>query len=88
MYSVVNQSVLNITRAPVGGTEGWGPLATIPHLSQNVTVLPSFFTLTPVEQVKKLVKLMMRARIDVTAAFEQKYVDAIDLIHTHRRLGP
>ena len=88
MYSVVNQSVLNITRAPVGGTESWGSLAGIPHLSQNVTVLPSFFTLSPVDQVKKLVSLMMRARTDVSAAFEPKYVDALDKIHTHRKLGP
>jgi hypothetical protein len=88
MYSVVNQHPLTITRVAAGGTEGWGSLVSIPHLTRTVNVLPSFFALSRADQVKHLVQLMVHARSDISSAFEAKYVSAIDLIHTHRRLGP
>ena len=85
MYKVVNQRKLTVTR---GATESWGSQVAIPHLTQAVTVKASFFGLSQVEQVKHLVRLMARARSDISAGFEEKYVKALDLIHTHRRLGP
>ncbi len=88
MYDVVNQRVLTVTRAAAGGAESWGSRAALPRLAQAVTVAPTFFGLTAVEQIKHLVRLMMRARSDVSASYEAKYVNALDLIRLHRRLGP
>ena len=85
MYDSVNHKALTVTR---GATESWGSQVAIPHLTQAVSVKASFFGLSQVEQVKHLVRLMARARSDISAGFEEKYVKALDLIHTHRRLGP
>jgi hypothetical protein len=49
---------------------------------------PSFFGASQVEQVRRLVAAMVRAHSDISLSFEPKYVDAIDRIHVHRRLGP
>jgi hypothetical protein len=88
MYDVVNYRVLTVTRTAAGGAESWGSQTALPRLNQSVTVAPTFFALTPVEQVRHLVRLMARARTDITSTFEEKYVDALDLIRRHRRLGP
>lgn len=37
---------------------------------------------------KRLVKLMLRGCSDVSGAYEDKYLHAIDLIRKHRGLGP
>ncbi|HUG24228.1 DUF4157 domain-containing protein [Piscinibacter sp.] len=88
MYGAINQRPLAITRGPPGSGESWGSSITGPRLTQTVTVSNTFFTLTRVNQVKRLVRLMARAHLDITPAFEDKYVEALDLIHTHRSLGP
>lgn len=88
MYDTVNQHALTITRAAVGGSESWGSQVALPRLTRAVTVAPSFFGLSQVDQVKHLVALMVRARSDISLSFESKYVDAIDRIRIHRRLGP
>lgn len=88
MYDAVHFKVLTVTRAPAGGAESWGRQTALPRLDRNITVAPSFFSLSAVDQVKRLVALMARARTDISGAYEAKYVDAIDRIRTHRRLGP
>jgi len=88
MYGAINQRPLTVTRGPAGSTDEWGRGITGPRLTQTVTVSSTFFTLSRVNQVKRLAKLMAHAHLDIGASFEDKYVDAIDRIHTHRRLGP
>jgi len=88
MYGAINQRALTITRGPPGSGESWGSSITGPRLTQTVTVSNTFFTLTRVNQVKRLVRLMAQAHLDITSAYEDKYVEALDLIHTHRSLGP
>ncbi len=88
MYDTVNHHALTITRAPAGGSESWGSQVALPRLTRVVTVAPTFFGLSQVDQVKHLVGLMVRARTDISSSFESKYVDAIDRIRIHRTLGP
>jgi hypothetical protein len=86
MYAAINHQQLTITRAPAGTTEAWGSSAGV--LGQTVKVSDPFFALSKVNQVKRLVKLMARARLDISFGFEDKYVDALDRIRTKRGLGP
>ena len=86
MYSAVNQQPLTLTRVAPGTVEAWGSSGGV--LAQNFRVADAFFTLSRVDQVKRLVKLMARARTDISFDFEDKYVAAIDLIRKHRKLGP
>jgi hypothetical protein len=86
MYTAVNQTPLTLTRVPPGTTEAWGSAGGV--LGQTVSVSDAFFTWSKVDQVKRLVKLMARARTDISLDFEDKYVTAIDLIRKKRSLGP
>jgi hypothetical protein len=88
MYNVINQRVLTVTRSAAAGTESWGSQASLPLMTRSLVVAPTFFALSTLEQVRHLVRLMARARSDISAAFEEKYVNALDLIRQHRRLGP
>ena len=88
LYAAINQRPLTVTRGGAGSFDNWGMSITRPYLTQAVTVSPTFFTLSRVEQVKRLALLMVRSHLDISVGFESKYVHALDLIHTHRRLGP
>ena len=88
MYNAVDWQVLTVTKgAP--GSDAWGSHgASLPRLDQTATVGPAFFGMSPVDQVKHLILLMARAMHGISSAFESKYVNAMDAIHTHRTLGP
>lgn len=88
MYRVVNQRVVNVRRVPAGGGEEWGSQKALPRMTQDVKVGPDFFAKGQVDQVKRLVALMVHARADISFAFEAKYVALMDLIRIHRTLGP
>ena len=88
LYSSVNRRAITITRGPAGTTEKWDGTGGHPYLLSTVTVSPTFFGLGKVDQVKRLFGLMVHARRDISAGFESKYVDAIDRIHAHRKMGP
>lgn len=88
MYSVINQQVINVTRVAAGTKEEWGRQKALPRMTQDVKVNPDFFTKNKVDQVKRLVELMVHTRTDISLSFEPKYVKLIDLIRVHRKLGP
>jgi len=88
MYSVVYRNVVTVTRGAAGSGEKWKGQIALPRLMQDVRVEPSFFGLSAIDQVKRLVELMVRTRTDISGGFEAKYVDAIDRIRKHRKLGP
>ncbi|HYN64028.1 MAG TPA: hypothetical protein VES36_05440, partial [Candidatus Limnocylindrales bacterium] len=88
LYAAINQRQLTVTRGTAGSSDDWGLSITRPYLTRLVTVSPTFFTRSRVEQVKRLALLMVRSHLDISGGFESKYVHALDLIHTHRRLGP
>jgi hypothetical protein len=88
MYKGVNWRVLTITKG-AAGSDAWGSRgAALPRLAQAVTVGPAFFGMTPVDRIKHLVRLMATAMSGISAPFVPKYVDALDQIRQHRRLGP
>jgi hypothetical protein len=88
MYKSVDFQVLTVNKgAP--GSDQWGTHgASLPRLKQTATVSPSFFALGAVDQVKHLIKLMATAMSGISAAFRQKFVDAMEKIRVHRTLGP
>jgi hypothetical protein len=88
LYSAVNQRAITVTRGPAGSSDTWGWQASRPYLLPTVTMSPGFFALSTIDQVKRLVGTMVRAHRAISPGFEPKYVDAIDRIHTHRKLGP
>jgi hypothetical protein len=88
LYDIVNQRPISVTRGAPGSTDVWGRTLTMPFLTQNVTLSPGFFALSRLDQVRRLALLMVHAHLGISSGFEAKYVQAIDLIHLHRGLGP
>jgi hypothetical protein len=88
MYNSVDWQILTINKGGAG-SDAWGSYgASLPRLNQTVTVGPTFFGLTLINQVKHLVMLMATAMHGISSGFRQKYVDAIDAIRIHRGIGP
>ncbi|MDY0745288.1 DUF4157 domain-containing protein [Paucibacter sp. R3-3] len=88
LYRAVNQRPITVTRGPAGAVEKRDNTVSHPYLLPTVTVSPAFFALGKVDQVKRLFGLMVHGRYDISAPFEAKYVDALDRIHAHRKMGP
>jgi len=88
LYGAVNQRAITITRGAPGSSDTWANSASRPYLLPTVTLSPAFFGASRADQVRRLAAAMVRAHRDISLAFEPRYVDALDRIHTHRRLGP
>jgi hypothetical protein len=87
MYDTVNRQVLTIV---VSATvpEAWSPQAQIPRLAHNLTVAPAYLALAPPQRVLHLLRLMARARSDISGPFVDFYADGLNRIRTRRGLGP
>jgi hypothetical protein len=88
MYSAINWHVLNVSKGAIGSGAWQSRGASLPRLGQNVVLAPAFFGMSAADQVKDLVLLMATAMSGISSGFRQKYVDAMDMIRVHRRLGP
>ena len=88
LYDVVNQNPITITRGAPGSTDVWSGNLVMPYLNRSVTLSPGFFALSTHDQVRRLTRLMVQAHLGISGGFESKYVEALDLIHAHRGLGP
>jgi hypothetical protein len=87
MYATVDSRALTIV-VSAAAPEGWHAQARIPRLQPSLTVAPAYLGLAAPDQVLYLVRLMARARSDISAPFVAFYADGLDRIRHRRGLGP